>query len=519
MTAELPVALDLEPLVHRATGLLCRLGLHEGDRVLTLLLNSPDALALGLACQLAGVVQVPLYPDLPPREAAEIVADAAPHAAIIGSDVPAHARHHLLVPPVVGDNPGSAPAPRTISPGRRPHLLDPGGLALERAVAPAASWPRTRPMAYTSGTTGRRKGVHVGVRDEAWGREVVLDEYRAFEERHGGTHLVVSPLPHSGPFRFAFVTAFLGGRVAVLPRFDPDLLRETLRSVRPTSFFCVPTQLHRLMSLPATTRDDLASLTLLAHAGARCPARLKERVLELAPEGSVWEFYGSTEGQFSVCPPRVWQEAPGTVGRARPDRRLEIRDGHTTPSASSATDVPDTGRPAPRPSSRRSGRSLPAGKVGTVWVRAPEHASWHYWRNPRRTTAAWDGDAFTVGDLGRLDEEGRLFLEGRPGDLVISGGVNIYPAEVERWLLEYPAVAEAVVFGVPDEEWGERLVAAVIPRRGCHLTPEGLREHCREGLHRAKVPKQVFVVDDLPRTVTGKLSRAGLAQALGLLTG
>ncbi|MDQ4129795.1 MAG: acyl--CoA ligase, partial [Actinomycetota bacterium] len=464
MTAELPAAYDLEPLVHRVTGLLRRLGLDEGERVVTLVGNTPEALALGLACQLAGVVQVPLYPDLPPREVAEIVCDAAPHAAIVGAEVPSAARPQERFP--------------------RLHVLDARGLAEEPALTPAASWPRTRPMAYTSGTTGRRKGVHVGVHDETWGREVVLDEYHAFGERHGDSHLVVSPLPHSAPFRFAFVTFFLGGRVAVLPRPDAELWRETLRVVRPTSLFCVPTQLHRLLSLPSTSRDDFASLTLLAHSGGPCPVRLKERVLELAPAASVWEFYGSTEGQFTVCPQDVWQEAPGTVGRARPGRRLEIRD-----------------------------RS--PGQVGTVWVHAPEHASWRYWRDHARTAEAWDGDAFTVGDLGRLDEEGRLTLEGRPGDLVVSGGLNVYPAEVERWLLEHPAVGEAVAFGVPDDEWGERLVAAVIPRRGCTVTPEGLREHCREGLQRAKVPRQVFVVEELPRTVTGKVARTGLAAALG----
>ncbi|MDQ3932283.1 MAG: AMP-binding protein [Actinomycetota bacterium] len=470
MTAVLPAPTDLEPLVHRATGLLRRLGLEEADRVVTLLGNSPEALALGLACQLAGVVQVPLYPDLPAREVAEIVTDAAPHAAITSPDVPAPARPQ----------------------GTRLHVLKSGDLDLERAVTPAASWPRTRPMAYTSGTTGRRKGVHAGVHDETWGREVVLDEYHSFAERHGSCHLVVSPLPHSAPFRFAFVTAFLGGRVAVLPRVDPDLWREVLRTVRPTSLFCVPTQLHRLLSLPATSRDDFASLTLLAHAGGPCPIRLKQRLLELTPEGCVWEFYGSTEGQFTVCPPEMWQETPGTVGRARPGRCLEIRADHTL-------------------------RPLPPGQVGTVWVRAPEHATWRYWRDPERTAEAWNGAAFTVGDLGRLDEAGRLTLEGRPADLVISGGVNVYPAEVERWLLEHRAVAEAAVFGVPDEEWGQRLIAAVILRPGDRATPDELRGHCRAGLHRAKVPKQVLVVEELPRTRTGKVSRVGLAQALGLV--
>lgn len=465
MSAPVPQAVDLEPLVHRATGLLRRIRAAPGDRLVTLLENSPASLAVSVATQLAGVVQVPLPPDLPAREVAEVTADAEPAAALVSPTVPAAAR------------PDGVPL----------HIM--GELADELAVEPAAAWPLTRPMFYTSGTTGRRKGVWVGVNDAAWGRAVVLDEHRAFDERHGDRHLAVSPLHHSGPARFATVTALLGGRVAVLPRFDAALWRAMLRQVRPTSLFCVPTHLHRLLALPGLSADDLASLRLLAHAGAPCPVPLKRRVLELAPDGSVWEFYGSTEGQFTVGPPQVWRALPGTVGTARPGRQLEVRDD--------------------------AGRVLPAGEVGTVWVHAPTHARWEYWRDPERTARAWDGDAFTVGDLGVLDTEGRLTLRGRPGDLVISGGVNVSPAQVERRLLEHPDVAEAVVFGVPDPEWGERVVAAVIPRSGYAPDEQALRDHARAGLQPAQVPKRIVVVDELPRTATGKVRRAGLATHLG----
>ncbi len=458
-----PQATDLRPLIARATGLLARIGVSRGERLLTQLPNSAETLSIGIACQLEGVVQVPLHPDLPPREVTEIVEDARPAAA--------------LVAPEVGRPEGVAS-----------QSYAPGDLHDERPRDPGAAWPLTRPMSYTSGTTGRRKGVWVGVRDESWGREVVLDEHRAFQRRHGARHLVVSPLHHSGPFRFASVTALLGGEVAVLPRFDAELLRSALREVRPTSLFCVPTHIQRLLALGDVRADDLSSLDLLAHAGAPCPVPLKEQVLELAPEGAVWEFYGSTEGQFTVCPPQVWRRSPGTVGHARPDRQLEVRDD--------------------------DGRAVAEGEIGTVWVHAPEHASWEYWDAPQRTTEAWDGDAFTVGDLGHLDD-GLLTLAGRPGDLVITGGVNVYPAEVERRLLEHPAVAEAVVFGVPDEEWGERVVAAVVPWPSEQPDPEEIRRHARAGLQPAKVPKEVRVVHDLPRTSTGKTERTGLAEALG----
>jgi long-chain acyl-CoA synthetase len=466
------VAEDPWPWIGRGVTLLRALELAAGDRLVVL--RGGDLATFGIltAACLEGVVAVPLPPDLSDAELAAILADAEPRAVLVDPDV-------VRATAALAAWEGPVAARRTAE------------VAAIAASDPTARWPRTRPMAYTSGTTGRRKGVHAGVHEEAWGEHLIADEHAAFDHRHGGVHLVVSPLYHSGPFRFALVTALTGGRIAVLPRFDAAAWRDALREARPTSVFCVPTHLHRLLALPELAPDDLTSLTLLAHAGAPCPIPLKERVLALAPEGVVWEFYGSTEGQFTVAPPDVWQAAPGTVGVARPDRRLEIRG-------------PD-------------GSVLPPGAVGTVWAHVPDHARFTYWRDPERTAEAWDGDAFTVGDLGRLDPAGRLVLEGRPGDLVITGGVNVYPAEVERALLGLEGVAEAVAFGVPDEDWGERLVAAVVPWPGHELDGEALRGALRAEVSRAKVPKHVVVVDELPRTGTGKVRRPGLAAALGVV--
>ena len=455
-------ARDPRPAVAGATTWLRRQGLQAGDRLATMLVDDHDAFALGMACALAGVVQVALPPDIRPDERDALLDDARPSRVV------------------------SSAGPGVDAPDGAVHLpVD--GLATLPARDPDADWPRTRPMAYTSGTTGRRKGVHVGVHDAAWGRAVVTDEHDAFGGRHGDVHLVVSPLYHSGPFRHALVTAVLGGRVAVLPGFDVDRWRHALRTVRPTSMFCVPTHLRRLLATSDDPREDLASLDLLLHAGAPCPVPLKDALLDVAPDGSVWEFYGSTEGQFTTCPPAVARAHPGSVGTARPGRRLEVRD-------------PDEDG------------------VGTVWVHAPDHARWEYWDRPDATAEAWDGDAFTVGDLGRLDHapgaEPVLHLAGRPGDLVITGGVNVYPAEVERALLSHEAVAEAVAYGVPDPEWGERLVAAVITWPDASASEDELRGHVRDLLPPARVPKHVRLVQDLPRTPTGKVRRVGLHEEL-----
>jgi long-chain acyl-CoA synthetase len=191
----------------------------------------------------------------------------------------------------------------------------------------------------------------------------------------------------------------------------------------------------------------------------------------------VWEFYGSTEGQFTACPPEDWLERPGTVGRARPGRRL--------------TTDPD----------------------GTIWCEVPDAARFSYWRDPAKTAGAWRGPAFTVGDLGRLDAGGYLWLEGRREDLLITGGVNVYPLEVERALAACPGVHEVAVFGTPDERWGTRVCAAVVGS----ADPDAVRAYARERLAPAKRPKTVVRVDALPRTDRGKLRRTTLAAELGLI--
>jgi long-chain acyl-CoA synthetase len=202
---------------------------------------------------------------------------------------------------------------------------------------------------------------------------------------------------------------------------------------------------------------------------------VKRRLVELFPDGSTWEFYGSTEGQFTACRSEEWLERPGTVGRARPGRSLSVDDD------------------------------------GTIWCRVPGHARFTYWGDPVKTAAAWrdtpDGPAFTVGDLGRLDEDGYLYLDGRREDLVITGGVNVYPVEVEHVLAEHPGVHQVAVFGIPDEAWGQRLCAAVVGE----ADPEELRALAAERLSPPKRPKDYFLLEALPHTATGKLRRLELA--------
>ena len=355
---------------------------------------------------------------------------------------------------------------------------------LDGPPAELAPVPLARPMHYTSGTSGTPKGVWSGVLDEQAAQRLFDDEADLWGFEAGDRHLVCSPLHHSAPIRFAAGTLLRGGEVLILGRFEASLALEAIAEHRPTTTFMVPAHLQRLFAAGAGTEiaAGLSSFRLLAHAGAPCPPPLKWAAIEAFPDGAVWEFYGSTEGQFTACAAHEWVERPGTVGRARPGRHLAVD--------------PD----------------------GTIWCAAPPYARFRYWDDPARTAAAWrpGPDApeawFSVGDLGRLDDDGYLWLEGRRDDLIISGGVNVYPVEVEQVLSHAPGVEQVAVFGRDDERWGQRVCAAVVGP----ADPDDVMAFARSRLAAYKCPKDVYPAVDLPHTSTGKLRRTEVAGHLGL---
>ncbi len=412
--------------------------LPPGERVALLVPGSQEYVAVVVGLLARGVVPVPLDPALTDRERTEILADLRPAATL--------------------DDPAAVMAWATALP------------------PPAGALPRARPMHLTSGTTGSPKGVWSGVLSEAQARAAKAEEHRLWGFRAADAHLVLSPLHHSAPLRFAMHTLIAGGRLVMPGRFDPAQVTRAIIDHRPSSAFCVPVHLQRLFDhWDAHGQPDLGCFRLLAHAGAPCPEPVKRRLLDRFPPGTTWEFYGATEGQFTVCRGEEWASRPGTVGRARPGRRLSLD--------------PD----------------------GTVWCTVPEHARFAYYGAPEKTAAAWrqtaDGPAFTVGDHGRLDSGGYLFLDGRREDLVITGGVNVYPAEVERVLADLPGVAEVAVFGVPDPAWGQRVCAAIVG----DVAEQDLRARARARLAPAKRPKDYVFLGRLPRTASGKVRRHALA--------
>jgi long-chain acyl-CoA synthetase len=340
---------------------------------------------------------------------------------------------------------------------------------------PEAGLPAARPMHLTSGTTGSPKGVYSGLLPDDLADALLREERELWGFSPDDVNLVVSPLHHSAPLRFAMGTLLAGGSVVVPGPFDVEAVTAAIENERPTTMFCVPTHLQRLFAhWDAVGTPDLTSFRLVAHAGAACPPSVKERLIDSFPAGSTWEFYGSTEGQFTACRSEDWLSHRGSVGPARPGRTLSVD--------------PD----------------------GTIWCTVPEHARFTYWRAPEKTAAAWRGDAFTVGDLGRLDPDGYLYLDGRREDLVITGGVNVYPVEVETILRTHPGVIDIAVFGVPDDDWGQRVCAAVVG----DVDLDELRALAREQLAPAKRPKDYVRLDALPHTATGKVQRIQLRTLL-----
>jgi long-chain acyl-CoA synthetase len=357
----------------------------------------------------------------------------------------------------------------------RPHLVIEDEESLARLVDPATTraLPRGRPMHCTSGTTGTPKGVFSGVLSQADAEALLAEERELWGFRADDVNLVLSPLYHSAPLRFATGTLLAGGRVLPPGGFDPAAVTAAIATERPTTMFCVPAHLQRLFAhWDEVGVPDLSSFRLVAHAGAACPPPLKQRLIELFPPASTWEFYGSTEGQYTACRSEEWLERPGTVGRARPGRSLQVEAD------------------------------------GQIWCLVPRHARFSYFDDPEKTAAAWRGEAFTVGDLGRLDDDGYLYLDGRREDLIITGGVNVYPTEVENTLAEHPGVTDVAVYGVPDTTWGNRVCAAVV---GTASAAE-LDAWARERLAPPKRPKDYRFVAELPRTLTGKVRRLELAE-------
>jgi long-chain acyl-CoA synthetase len=459
------------------------LGLTTGDGVAAVLPNGIEMVALYFAATQAGWYLTPINHHLVGPEIAYIVQDCEA-GAFIG-----HERFGEACERAAADI--DLPAARCFTVGQ---------VAGFRSFSDLVDGqPDTRPddrsagaaMHYTSGTTGQPKGVRRRLSgadpDASAGAGGFLMRLFGTDAHDGNVHLCGSPLYHTAVLAFASTSLHLGHPVVLMDRWTPEAMLELIEAHHVTNSHMVPTQFHRLLALPeeVRTRHDLSSLRSMVHAAAPCPVEIKQRMLDWwGPV--IYEYYAATEGGGTVVTPEQWLSKPGTVGLPWPSAEIRIVDD--------------------------AGEALPADAVGAVYLKLGQ-GDFEYFKDQDKTQANRLAGYFTVGDVGYLDDDGFLFLCDRKSDMIISGGVNIYPAEIEGALLTHPDVADAAVFGIPHAAWGEEIKAVVEPAPGVEgddaLTAE-LLDHCSERLARFKLPRSIDYTSEMPRDPNGKLYKRKL---------
>ncbi|MBK5288087.1 MAG: AMP-binding protein [Acidimicrobiia bacterium] len=342
--------------------------------------------------------------------------------------------------------------------------------------------------AYTSGTTGRPKAVVRPTVDAAASIEGLVRYYTAYGlDSPDEVNITGSPVHHIAGFSGPHSGLLLGHTSVILDHFDAGQWFETVSRERATYSWCAPVHLYRLMSAPDDVKAaaDVSSIKRLLHGSAPCAPSLKREVIEFFPSGAVWETYGGTETMGTVITAEEWLAKPGSVGRAAPGSTIKIYDD--------------------------DGEELPAGEVGLVYIGSDWGRGFRYAGDAELTESVYRGNLATLGDLGYLDDDGYLFVVDRRKDMVITGGANVYPAEVEAVLVTHPAIEEVAVVGLPDDEYGEIVVAVVVVTPGTDaLDADDVIVFAREHLVRYKAPRRVEFVAELPRSPMGKVLKREL---------
>jgi long-chain acyl-CoA synthetase len=472
---------ELAERTNRLSNLLLARGLGSGDHIAFLLGNSVTTYEVALACIQLGIIYTPINRSLTADEAAYIITDCGARAFIAEEQFAAAATGALeqISPDVairfsIGAIPGFESVDEAVA--QCPATLPPRGLA-------------GAPFYYTSGTTGRPKGVL----RPALGRQPLADVLAAFIKvakvngcDRDGTYLVQGPLHHSGPLGSSLNVLHAGATVILMGKWDAVTVLEMIQKYHVCSTLMVPTMFHRLLALPEDVRSryDVSSIRsgVVKHGSAQVPVAVKQAMIDwFGPV--LMETYGGQEGVIATVNSTDWLAHPGTVGR--PKVALEIID--------------------------ENGKLCGPGEVGTIYAALGDV---EYFHAPEKTESSRRGEYFTMGDMGYLDRDGWLYLVDRRVDLIISGGVNIYPAEVEATLLQHPGVADVAVIGVPNAEWGHEVKAIVQVKDGAPAPTEAeLIDYCRDHIAKYKCPRTVDFVAALPRDPLGKLQRWQLRDA------
>jgi long-chain acyl-CoA synthetase len=443
-----------------ATGLE-RAGVADGDVVALMLHNSPAQLEAMLACRRIGAYSCPINWHYKADEAGHILRDSGARVLVVDP---------LLLEQIRPGVPEGVSIVKTWEAWREQH-------------PPWNGAPRTPRgnMPYTSGTTGRPKGVRrVPANEEQ--RRLAAELYRvALGVEPGMRAMVSAPLYHSAPNLYA-MQALLGGELLVLEaRFDAEATLAAIERHRLSNLYLVPTMYVRLLRLPPETRRryDVSCVRFVSSTGSPCAPEVKRAMIEwLGPV--ITETYASSEtGHITFIDSHEWLRRPGSVGRPLTNATVNILD--------------------------ETGRELPRGEIGLIYSRQPAYPDFAYSNDPAARAALERDGLWSVGDMGFLDAEGYLYIADRKSDMVISGGVNIYPAEIEAALMTLSGVADCAVFGIPDAEFGEALAAAVQTNSSASLSAQDVRDHLKQKIAGYKVPRVVTFHQTLPREDSGKI--------------
>jgi long-chain acyl-CoA synthetase len=460
------------------------LGLETGSCVAVMMPNSANLLALFFAAVETGLYIVPVNWHLAAAEVGYILKDSGSEAFVA----------HERFAPVAADAADLAGirSDARFGVGDVPGFTPLAELGATEPEGPPAKRTSGAPMVYTSGTSGRPKGVRRPLTgadpyDVPTGSSGFFAVF-GIKPFDGHVHICCSPLYHTAVLNFSTISLQLGHPVVLMDKFDAEEMLRLIAAYRVTHSHMVPTQFNRLLALPdeVKAKYDVSSLRAMIHGAAPCPHEVKRQMLEWwGPV--VIEYYAASEGGGTVIFGDEWLRKPGSVGKPWPYSQIKILGDDK--------------------------RELPAGEPGLVYMRMG-NSQFSYYRDDKKTEEARaDGNLFTVGDIGYLDEDGYLYLHDRKSDMIISGGVNIYPAEVETELIVHPKVNDAAVFGIPHDEWGEEVKAVVEPKPGVTPGPEltaELLDYLSGRVAKFKLPRSIDYTEQLPRQDNGKLYKRKL---------
>ncbi|GAC1474132.1 MAG: acyl-CoA synthetase [Candidatus Dormibacteraceae bacterium] len=461
---------SLNRSANRLANVFKSLGCVDGDRVATMSFNSIQGFEIGNAARRAHVVVVPVNYRLRGPEIAYLLNDSGAKVVIAGAQLVDVMKAAL--PDVKGDRKFIAISENVPDGWLSYRALVDG--ASDAPQADGAADGLAASMIYTSGTTGQPKGAW---RPHGVDISYVLNTIGMFELTQSDVHLMCGPGYHSAVSFFAALHQVLGATVVSLPKFEADESLDLIERHGVTNAFMAPTLLQRLVDAQRRKPRDTSSLRALILGAAPCPYALKERA-EAAFGKVLWEFYGATEtGINTVLRPEDQLRKPGSCGTATPGQEIRLVDAE--------------------------GNEVPDGEPGEFMVRNSALAE--YYNRPDATGKSLHDGFFSVGDIAYKDAEGYYFICDRSIDMIISGGVNIYPAEIEAVLHAHPSVVDAAVIGVPDEQWGESVKGVVQLRSGATPSESELIAFCADRLASYKKPRTIDIVDELPRDPAGKL--------------